>query len=357
MPSTSSDKTRIEPVLIGDRQVGPGLPPFVVAEVAQAHDGSLGTAHAYVDAVADAGADAVKFQTHIAAEESTREEQFRVLFSRQDETRYAYWKRMEFTPLQWKGLAEHAAGRGLAFLSSPFSVKAVEMLWDLGVRAWKIGSGEFGSGGLIEAMGKRGGTVLLSTGMSRMSEIAEGVEKIRSMGVPMAIFQCTSSYPTPLESVGINVIDELRDRFHCPVGLSDHSGSVFPGLKAMAKGADLLEVHVTFDRRLFGPDVIASVTVDELAFLVKAGKAFHTMHSNPVDKDRMAGELREMRRMFSRSIAPRRDLPPGTVLTEALLTLKKPGDGIPENEMGRLEGRVLKRAVTADRLLSWDDLE
>ncbi len=357
MPSTSRDKALIEPVPIGDKLVGPGLPAYIVAEVAQAHDGSLGTAHAYVDAVAEAGADAVKFQTHIASEESTREELFRVKFSKQDETRYAYWKRMEFTPEQWKGLAEHALNRGLAFLSSPFSIRAVDMLWDLGVRAWKIGSGEFCSKGLVQAMGKRGGTMLLSTGMSRMSEISEAVEMIRSMGVPLAVFQCTSRYPTPMESVGINVIDELRERFCCPVGLSDHSGSVFPGLKAMARGADLLEVHVTFDRRLFGPDVNASVTIDELAFLAEAGRAFHAMCSNPVNKDSMADDLQEMRELFSRSIAPRWDLPSGTVLTEALLTVKKPGTGIPENEMNRLEGRVLKRDVPADRLICWDDLE
>lgn len=357
MQPTSRHNREIPLVTIDERPVGPGMRPFVIAEVAQAHDGSLGTAHAYVDAVADSGADAIKFQTHMASEESTHDEPFRVRFSKQDETRYAYWRRMEFTRAQWKGLAEHARDRGLVFLSSPFSVKAVEMLWDLGVRAWKIGSGEFGSKGLLHAMGERGGTILLSTGMSRMSEIEEGVEKIQSMGLPFAIFQCTSCYPTPLESVGINVMDELRSRFHCPVGLSDHSGSVFPGLYAMARGADLLEVHVTFDRRLFGPDVKASVTMDELTFLSEAGRSFHTLRSNPVDKDRMADELEEMRGMFSKSVAPRRDLPSGTVLERHMLTLKKPGTGIPETEIDRLEGRVLKRAVPADRLLCWDDVE
>jgi len=360
MPPAFKDKNAdfgIEPVPLGDRQVGPGLPPFIIAEVAQAHDGSLGTAHAYVDAVADAGAHAIKFQTHIASEESTYDEPFRVRFSEQDETRYDYWKRMEFTPGQWKGLAEHARTRGLAFLSSPFSEAAVEMLRDLGVPAWKIGSGEFGTRGLLEAMGKGGGTILLSTGMSRMDEIARGVEIIRSMGMPLVLFQCTSRYPTPLESVGINVLKELKGRFHCPVGLSDHSGSVFPGLKAMALGADLLEVHVTMDRRLFGPDVKASVTVDELAFLAEAGKAFFTMDMNPVDKDGAADALQEMRRMFSKSIALRRPLSSGTVLTRDMLTLKKPGTGIPEHEMDRLVGRTLKRAVPADRLLSWEDVE
>jgi hypothetical protein len=115
---------------------------FVVGEVAQAHDGSLGTAHAYIDAIADAGADAVKFQTHIAAAESTAAEPWRVRFSPQDATRYDYWKRMEFTPEQWAGLSDHAKARKLTFLSTPFSFEAVDLLERLDIAAWKVGSGE-----------------------------------------------------------------------------------------------------------------------------------------------------------------------------------------------------------------------
>src|SRR4029077_7411686 len=113
---------------IDGRAIGPGQPCLIIAEIAQAHDGSLGTAHAYVDAVAHAGADAIKFQTHIAAAESTHSEQFRVRFSPQDATRYDYWKRMEFTEEQWRGLGDHARERGLLFLSTPFSMAAVELL-------------------------------------------------------------------------------------------------------------------------------------------------------------------------------------------------------------------------------------
>src|SRR3954471_18592458 len=115
---------------------------LVIGEVAQAHDGSVGFAHAFVDAIADAGADAVKFQTHIAAAESTPSEPWRVQFSKQDATRYDYWRRMEFTEAQWKELAEHAAERELLFLSSAFSVEAVELLQRIGMRAWKVASGE-----------------------------------------------------------------------------------------------------------------------------------------------------------------------------------------------------------------------
>lgn len=118
---------------------------MIVAEVAQAHDGSLGMAHAFIDAVANAGADAIKFQTHIAAAESAPHEQWRVKFSYQDATRYDYWRRMEFTPDQWHGLKRHCDARGLTFLSSPFSVDAVDLLTQVGVAAWKVASGEVAS--------------------------------------------------------------------------------------------------------------------------------------------------------------------------------------------------------------------
>ena len=124
------------------RPVGTSQACYIVAEMAQAHDGSLGTAHAYIDAIAKAGADAIKFQTHIAAAESTPSEPWRVKFSPQDATRYDYWKRMEFTEKQWHGLKKHADERGLKFLSSPFSVEAVELLTRVGVAAWKVASGE-----------------------------------------------------------------------------------------------------------------------------------------------------------------------------------------------------------------------
>ena len=149
---------------------------FLIAEVAQAHDGSLGSAHAFIDGAADAGVDAVKFQTHIAAAESTMDEPFRVRFSAQDESRYAYWQRMEFQATHWKALAGHARDRGLHFLSSPFSVEAAHLLANLGVPAWKVGSGEIRSRDLLQAMLDAGGPILLSTGMSPWREIDDAVQ-------------------------------------------------------------------------------------------------------------------------------------------------------------------------------------
>ena len=344
-------------ISIAGRSIGPGQPAFLIAEVAQAHDGSLGAAHAYIDVAAEAGADAIKFQTHIADAESTLDEPFRVKFSRQDETRYAYWKRMEFTPDQWAGLAEHATASGLAFLSSAFSVRAVELLARLNMPAWKVGSGEVGSNDLLDAMAKAGGPVLLSTGMSSYAEVEEVVVSLRERGSSVALFQCTSQYPVALENVGLNVIDEFRRRFDCPVGLSDHSGTVFPALAALAHGADMIEAHIVLDRRMFGPDTPASLTPDEFRHLANARDAFHQMLSRPVDKDMLAESLRPTRKIFGKSIALVDDGPAGTTLTRDMLTLKKPGSGIPAAAIDQLVGKRLKRAVDARNLLSWEDID
>ena len=241
---------------------------LVIGEVAQAHDGSLGTAHVFIDAIAAAGADAVKFQTHIAAAESTPQEPWRVKFSPQDESRYAYWQRMEFTEEQWHGLRQHATDRGLLFLSSPFSVEAVELLTRVGVAAWKVASGEVGHRLMLDRMADAGIPVLLSTGMSPLAEIDAAVEQVRAHGLTIAVLQCTSAYPCPPEKVGLNLIACLRERYGCAVGLSDHSGTIYPGLAATTMGAEVLEVHVTLSREMFGPDVSASVTTDELRQLV-----------------------------------------------------------------------------------------
>ena len=344
-------------IKIGGRAVGDGAPALLIAEVGQAHDGSLGTAHAFIDASAAAGADAIKFQTHIAAAESTLDEEFRVKFSKQDATRYDYWHRMEFTPEQWAGLAEHAAEKELIFLSSAFSVAAVELLDKLGHPAWKIGSGEYKSMDLMAAMAATGGPILLSTGMSRWAEIADSAAGIRALGVDLALFQCTSRYPTPLDAVGLNVIDELRDAHGCPVGLSDHSGSPFPSLAALARGADMIEVHVTFDRGLFGPDVPASLTFDQFRQVADAREAFAQMDANPVDKDVIADELETMRGLFTKSLAPTRALGKGTVLAADMVTAKKPGTGIAATRLEEMLGRTLAHDVAADRLLRLEDLQ
>ncbi len=349
-------EAQIATVQVGDRHIGPGEPCFVVAEVAQAHDGSLGTAHAFIDAVADAGAHAVKFQTHIAAAESTPAERFRVEFSTQDATRYDYWKRMEFSEKQWAELSRHARDRGLTFLSSPFSVEAVELLGRVGVPAWKVASGQLGDEPTFEVILATGLPVLLSTGMSRLDEVDAAVSRMRDRGVPFAVLQATSAYPTVPEKVGLNMLDVYRGRYGCPVGLSDHSGTIWPGVAAAALGAGIVEVHVVLSREMFGPDVTSSITTAELARMTEGIRDVAKMLSHPVDKDGLAVELARVRELFTKSVVAAVDLREGTLLRREHLAAKKPGGGIAANRMDEIVGRTLKRGVAVDEMLSEEDL-
>jgi N-acetylneuraminate synthase len=327
-----------------------------VGEVAQAHDGSLGTAHSFIDAIGDAGADAVKFQTHIAAAESTAAEPFRVQFARQDASRYDYWKRMEFTEEQWMELAEHARERGLIFLSSPFSVEATDLLVRVGTLAWKIASGEVTNTPMLQRMAETGNPILLSTGMSPLSEIDKMVQVIRDLGAPILLFQSTTSYPCPPEKIGLNMISLFRDRYGCPVGLSDHSGTIYAGLAAATVGIDILEVHVAFHRSIFGPDVPASLTPEELKQLVEGIRFVETMRQNPVDKDAVASDLSPLRDLFFKSVVASTDIPAGSVLNRSQLTTKKPGMGIPADRLDEVVGRTLVRDMERDEAIREEDL-
>jgi N,N'-diacetyllegionaminate synthase len=330
---------------------------LVIGEVGIAHDGSLGAAYAFVDAIAGAGADAVKFQTHIAAAESTPSEPFRIKFSRQDGTRYEFWKRLEFAEEQWRGLAEHARGRGLLFLSSPFSIEAVDLLARVGMPMWKVASGEIGNLAMLDRMIATGRPILLSSGMSDLAELDAAAARVKAAGLPLAVLQCTTAYPCPPERVGLNMLPFLRERYGCFAGLSDHSGTIYPGLAGAAIGMDVFETHVTLSRDAFGPDVKASVTPSELRQLVDGIRFIETMRANPVDKDAMAREMAPLRSIFTKSVVARRALPAGATLAEADLAVKKPGTGIPGNRLGEVVGRRLRRPLAADQLLHPEDLE
>jgi N-acetylneuraminate synthase len=309
---------------------------LVIGEVALTHDGSLGLAHAFVDAIANAGADAVKFQTHIAAAESTPSEPFRVKFSRQDKTRYDYWKRMEFTEEGWRGLADHARERGML---------------------WKIASGETSNAALLERILDTGKPVLLSTGMSPIEEIDAAVARVRARNVDVGVFQCTTAYPCPPEKVGLNLIPLYRERYGCWIGLSDHSATIYPGLAAVTLGIDMLEVHVTLSREMFGPDVVASVTTQELRQLVDGIRFIERMNAHPLDKDASAKETAPLRKLFTRSLVASTDLPAGTVIAREHVAIKKPGTGLAPDRLDEIIGRRLARPVVADQLLAAEDIE
>src|SRR5687767_14084816 len=207
--------TQVHPALAG---LGSGR-CLVIGEVAMSHDGSVGLAHAFIDAIAAAGADAVKFQTHIAAAESTPAEPFRVKFSRQDASRYDYWKRMEFTEEQWRTLADHARDRGLLFLSSPFSREAVDLMARVGMPLWKVAAGEVRNLPLLDHMIAAGRPIIPSSGMSAVEELDKAVQRVRRAGLPLAVVQCTTAYPCPPERIGLNLLSFFRERYGCFVGL------------------------------------------------------------------------------------------------------------------------------------------
>lgn len=341
---------------IGDFDIGAGKPAFLIAEVAQAHDGSLGAAHAFIDLAKECGADAVKFQTHIAREETTREEDFRVRIFPQDKTRYEYWQRMEFTEEQWAGLADHAKKAGIIFLSSAFSFKAIDLLNKLGMPAWKVASGEVLNFPLLEAMCKTGKPVLLSSGMSAYHETDKAVEFVQKQGNDVGIFQCTTKYPTPLEETGLNVMQEFSRRYEIPVGLSDHSANPYVPMVAMANGASMIEVHLCLHPKQFGPDTSSSLTPEGFKMLREARDVTHTVLNARVEKDEMCAGLSVVRGLFQRSLALKEDQTAGTVLTADMLTLKKPGTGLPAERLESLIGRKLAQGVPHDRLLRDEDL-
>lgn len=330
-------------------------PCFVIAEVAQSHEGSLGMAHRFIDAAAESGADAIKFQTHIAAAESSPQEPWRVAFSTQDASRYDYWKRMEFTAEQWQELKTHTDDKGLIFLSSPFSTEAVELLDKIGTPAWKVASGELTNPLLLEAMQATGKPLLLSTGMSGWDEIDHVVKSLGDTS--FALFQCTTAYPCPPEKLGLNILPQFRARYDCPIGLSDHSGDIYAGLAAVAAHqVELLEVHLCLNRQMFGPDVPVSLTPEQLKQLTDGIRFIETAQANNVDKDTESAKLEPLRHTFMKSLVLREALPKGTKLERAHLTAKKPCLGIPASQLHDVLGKTLTHDLPAGHFLVDGDI-
>ena len=330
---------------------------FVIAEVAQAHDGSLGILNSIVDAVATTGVDAIKFQVHIANAESSPLEPFRIRFSPVDATRYDYWKRMELNLSEWRQLKERCEKLGVEFLATPFSNAAVDLLEEIGVCRYKVGSGDLANPLLVERIAKTGKEVILSTGLGSLSELDAAIAILQKYGSPYALLQCTTRYPTTAEEVGLAWIARFRSRYHCPVGLSDHSGTIYSGLGAVALGAVALEAHVTFDRRMFGPDAKASLTVDEFTLLVDGIRFLEKARGSGPDKSIDDGK-RELRRMFGKSLAVNLDLPAGHILKFEDLEGKKPADaGISVSNLHEVIGCTLTRSKKCWDFLQKDDLK
>jgi len=328
---------------------------YIIAEVGQAHDGSLGILHSYIDALAITGVDAIKFQTHIADAESSKFEMFRTNFSYEDNSRYEYWKRMEFSLSQWKEIKIHCKKVGLDFISSPFSNKAVDLLEIIGVDIYKIGSGEISNLLMLEKIARTGKSVILSSGLSDFNELDEAINLLKSFEVDTSILQCTSNYPTKAENIGLNVISEMLEKYNLQVGISDHSGTVFPSLAATALGASIIEFHVVFNRKMFGPDSSSSIEVNEISELVKGIKFIDKALNNPVQKNQ--NKQKKLKQIFGKSLSINKDLKKGTIISFDDLESKKPeGRGIPAKLYKEIIGRQVNKDLPQWNFLNYDDI-
>ena len=324
---------------------------FIIAEIAQAHEGSLGIAHSYIDALAKAGVDAVKFQTHIAEAESSVFESFRVNFSYEDATRMEYWKRMEFTPEQWKGLKEHCDQVGVEFMSSPFSCAAVDLLEEIGVLRYKIGSGELNNYLMLQKIATTGKPIILSSGMSDYEELEQTINFLSPYGNELSLLQCTTAYPTVASQWGLNEIKKLKDKFKIPIGFSDHSAGIIAPLAATAMGASILEFHVVFNKEMFGPDAKASLTIEETKELVNGVRSIEeSFHSDYSKQD--VSTFNDLKIIFGKSLSVNKDLKKGSILKITDLESKKPGNkGISAKKFQD----VIGKEVLVD-LKQWDFL-
>lgn len=329
------------------------MKPFsLIAEIGSVHDGSLGLAVKLIEAAAACGADAVKFQTHIAEAETLKDAPMPPYFM--GEPRFEYFKRTAFSESQWRELAAACTASGVEFLSSPFSTQAVELLECVGVGIYKIPSGEVTNIPMLERIAATGKPVLLSSGMSDWAELDAAVAVLKKGG-PLTVMQCSSAYPCPPEQVGLNIIGEMKARWSLPVGFSDHTLGSAAAIAAAALGADVVEKHFTFSRQMYGSDAKNAMEPDEFKLLAQALRETRAMLAHPVDKNDTA-PYHEMKRIFEKSIVTACSIKAGAVLAEADLGFKKPGDGIPAARWRDIAGKKAARDLPANHKLDWKDL-
>ena len=325
--------------------------PCLMAEIGQAHEGILEMAHKYIDAVSKTKVDVLKFQTHIANAESSKYEPFRIQFSKKDKTRFDYWKRMEFSLSEWKEIKQHCDKVGLEFMSSPFSNAAVDLLEEVGVTRYKVGSGEVNNLVLLEKIAQTGKPVIISSGMSSFEELDATAAFLKARKVDFSILQCTTAYPTNPENYGLNVIQELKNRYKVKIGYSDHSAKIETCIAATALGAEILEFHVILDKKSVGPDAKSSLTIAETTKLVKAVRNIEIALQHPVHKNNNAA-FQPLKNIFEKSLAINKDLPKGHILSFEDLETKKPkGYGIDASRFQEVIGKVLVKDMK-----QWDFL-
>ncbi|NNJ67641.1 MAG: polyhydroxyalkanoate biosynthesis repressor PhaR [Boseongicola sp.] len=340
---------------IAHRKIGPTEPPLVIAEIGINHGGSLDVAKHMVSLAARSGCEIVKHQTHFVEDEMTAEAKDVLPPNAGGKS---IWQVMEESALSADDeitLKNHAEDLGLIYISTPFSRSAADFLEEIGVPAFKIGSGEADHLPLIRHIAAKGKPVIMSTGMQTIESIGASVQILEDAGIEYALLECTNLYPSPPEIVSLRGVTDLRAAFpNAVVGFSDHSIGPEMALASVALGACILERHFTDTRYREGPDIINSMDPSELRHLIDRSREIHIALHN--EKRRTSAE-EPVYRFARTSVVADRDLQEGHLIEESDIWGRRPGSGeIAGYEFEKVVGKRLTRAVTKNTQLKWSDL-
>jgi len=346
-------------IQIGNRRVGPQHPVFIIAEAGVNHNGQPELARQLVDAAFRSGADAVKFQSFVASEmisAAAPKAEYQLQTTDPTETQLEMVQRLELSPTAHQTLNDYCRDLGIQFLSTPFDRTSADLLNELEVPAFKISSGDVTDWPFLDYVARRGKPIILSTGMSYLSEVAQALKVIRDAGNHETILlHCVSNYPAAASDVNLRAMKTMADEFQVPVGFSDHTAGTNVAIAAVALGASVIEKHLTLDKNLPGPDHRASLEPEEFKALVEGIRAVESALGNG-DKEPAASES-DTRRVARRSLVSANPLDEGTILRSEMLSEMRPGTGISPSAIGDVLGRRLRRKLESGELLSWSDLQ
>lgn len=343
---------------IAGHRIGPANPVFVIAEAGVNHNGDLNLALKLVDAAVAARASAVKFQTFIAAE-LVKADAPKAKYQKQNtgeaDSQFEMLKALELSFQDFRDLKDYCESKEIIFLSTPFDNSSLDFLDELGVPAFKISSGDLTNRPFLEAVAWKQKPVILSTGMSYLSEVTEAVQAMRKAGNDrIALLHCVSNYPTAPAEVNLRAMRTMRREFNVPVGYSDHTEGLEVAIAAVALGACIIEKHFTLDRKLKGPDHRASLTPNELAELIKQVRnvevALGDEEKKPAPSEMATAEVAR------RSLVAAHDVKAGTVLTATMIAIKRPGTGLPPRVLPKLLGRTVLFDINAGDFLTFEML-
>jgi N-acetylneuraminate synthase len=336
-------------VELGPARVGSGCPPFIIAEIGSNHNGDMNLCREIVDAAADAGADAVKFQSWTEKTLASKE-----AYENSPELRQAI-QEYQFTPDQHREIHRYCGQKGVLFCSSVFSESEADLLEDLDVPFYKIASMDINNLRLLEYVAQKGRPMIVSTGMATMGEIEQAVSAIREVGNDdIVLLHCVSVYPPDMDLVNLRNMETLRTAFDVPVGFSDHTLGTSIPLAAIARGACVVEKHFTIDKDLPGWDHAISASPVEMETIVREGKRVYRALGGTVRS--VGNEELEKRSHFRRSAIAQKPLSEGETLSPDDVAFKRPGTGIAPDEFKYAEGQTLVAPVQEGHVIHWHHL-